>query len=183
MCVIEKSATKKNRCALIIFHVFQIRLGDIFPSCASDLSNHTEVSLCPRPERPGLDTSVQSAWVSLKSAYPCSLSFCHMFHMLMRVYKFNILTVLALLCPCLQSYVCVGHLSTDYGGLHSGRSLGGSLPYTSGLGQALAGQQNFDPLPTPFLLTHCNSLCIEPSDTTCLKCKCNFLGSNNVIHY
>lgn len=43
-------------------------------------------------------------------------------------------------CFCYQSYVCVGHLSTDYCGLHSDWSLGGSLPYTSGLGQTVAGQ-------------------------------------------
>lgn len=52
----------------------------------------------------------------------------------------SILTVFALLCLCFQSYDCVGHLSTDYSGLHSGRGLGGSLPYTSGLGQTMAGQ-------------------------------------------
>lgn len=49
--------------------------------------------------------------------------------------------VLALLCLWFQSYVRVGHLSADYSGLHSGRGLGRSLPYPSGLGQALAGQQ------------------------------------------
>lgn len=43
-----------------------------------------------------------------------------------------------------QSYVGVGHLSADYSGLHSGGSLGGSIPYTSGLGQALAGQHTRD---------------------------------------
>ena len=44
----------------------QIRLWDVLPCCAADLSNHTEVSLRPWAQRPGLDTSVQSAWVSLK---------------------------------------------------------------------------------------------------------------------
>lgn len=48
--------------------------------------------------------------------------------------------IAALLRPCLQSNVRVGHLPTDYSGVHSGGSLGGSLPYTAGLGQTMAGQ-------------------------------------------
>lgn len=35
----------------------------------------------------------------------------------------------------------MGHLSADYSGLYTNRGLGGSFPNTSGLGQALAGQQ------------------------------------------
>lgn len=51
------------------------------------------------------------------------------------------LIVAALLCPCFQSDVRVGHLPTDYSGVHAGGSLGGSLPYTAGLGQTVAGQR------------------------------------------
>uniref|UniRef100_A0AAQ4S459 Phosphatidylinositol glycan anchor biosynthesis, class F n=1 Tax=Gasterosteus aculeatus aculeatus TaxID=481459 RepID=A0AAQ4S459_GASAC len=40
---------------------YKICLGDILPRCAADLFNHTEVPLCPRPKRPGLDTSIQPA--------------------------------------------------------------------------------------------------------------------------
>lgn len=45
-----------------------------------------------------------------------------------------------LFCLHLQSDVSMGHLSADYSVLHINRSLVWSLPYTSGLGQALAGQ-------------------------------------------
>lgn len=34
----------------------------------------------------------------------------------------------------------MGHLPADHSGVHGGGSLGGSLPDTSGLGQAVAGQ-------------------------------------------
>ena len=41
---------------------------------------------------------------------------------------------------CIQGYVCVGHLSADHSGLLFDRGLARSLPYTSGLGQAVAGK-------------------------------------------
>lgn len=50
------------------FGILQICLGDILSRCAAVLSNHPEVSLCPRSQRPGLDQSVQPPWVNLHSA-------------------------------------------------------------------------------------------------------------------
>lgn len=49
------------------YHFLQICLRNILPCCVADFVNHAEVSLCPRPQRPGLDTSLQSPWVRLKS--------------------------------------------------------------------------------------------------------------------
>lgn len=43
---------------------FQKCLRDLLSRCAADVSNHTEVSLRPRPQCPGLDKSLQSARVS-----------------------------------------------------------------------------------------------------------------------
>lgn len=111
---------------------FQICLGDVLSGCAADLVDHTAVSLRPRPQRPGLDTSVQSPRVRLPLPFLVPPScLCP---------QVTALIVAALLRPCLQSDVRVGHLPTDYSGVHSGRSLDGSLPYTAGLGQTVAGQ-------------------------------------------
>ena len=52
-----------------LIYVFQIGLRDVLSCGAADFSHHPAVSLCPRPKRPGLDTSVQPARVSLKSAF------------------------------------------------------------------------------------------------------------------
>lgn len=119
--------------------MFQICLGDVLSGCSADLVDHTAVSLRPRPQRSGLDTSVQSPRVRLLLPFfvpPSCL--CHMLQMPPQVIA---LIVAALLRPCFQSDVRVGHLPTDYSGVHAGGSLGGSLPYTAGLGQTVAGQR------------------------------------------
>lgn len=80
--------------------MFQICFRDLLSSCAVDLFNHTEVSLCPRPQRPGLDTSVQSARVTCVPLLPVLLpdaSLC-LFHAHVVSLNFNILRIFALLC-------------------------------------------------------------------------------------
>lgn len=118
--------------------------------CVPDLPWRRSLWLCCWPRWPHCGVSVSSAPTS-RPGYECSvatgtpaalplvppLCLCHMFQMPPQVIA---LIVAALLRPCLQSDVGVGHLPTDYSGVHSSRSLGGSLPYTAGLGQTVAGQ-------------------------------------------
>lgn len=133
--------------ATFITPMFQFSLGDVLSSCTVDLPDHPAVSLRSRSQCPGLDSGVQSTWVrrchsSLPtpaislSHYPsaCPVNHC----------------LVSRSISCFQSHVSVGYLPADHRGVHGGRSLGGSLSDTSGLGQTLAGQN------TPRLFHLCN---------------------------
>lgn len=50
--------------ALLVGRVFQLCLGDLLSGPSPDVSHHAEVSLCARPQRPGLDPSLQPSRVA-----------------------------------------------------------------------------------------------------------------------
>ncbi|MEQ2202020.1 hypothetical protein XENOCAPTIV_022424 [Xenoophorus captivus] len=53
--------------------LYSLCFRDILTCCPPNLTDHTEVSLCSRPQRPGLDTSVQSTRVGAQTFLPSSV--------------------------------------------------------------------------------------------------------------
>ena len=115
--------------SLLYMWVFQVCLRDLLSGSVADHSNHAEMPVCPWPQHPSLDTSIQQTRVRPRHSSSL-LKQC----------------VLLWLCPCwrvlvcFQGYVCMGYFSSDHSGLYCGRSMARSFPHTPGLGETMAGQ-------------------------------------------